>query len=74
MAQQKVVMKVFAMTDDKTRQKAMEAVTDVVGVNSITATLNDQMMTVIGEMDTGTVVIKVKKKVGKIDVLSIGPA
>ncbi|KAL9164520.1 hypothetical protein ABFS82_06G109500 [Erythranthe guttata] len=71
---QKVVMKVFAMTDDKTRQKAMEAVTDVVGVNSITATLNDQMMTVIGEMDTGTVVIKVKKKVGKIDVLSIGPA
>ncbi|KAL7108395.1 hypothetical protein ACP275_06G109800 [Erythranthe tilingii] len=74
MAQQKVVMKVLTMTDDKTRQKAMEAVTDVVGVDSITATLNDQMMTVIGEMDTANVVMKVKKRVGKVDVLSIGPA
>ncbi|PSS33079.1 Heavy metal-associated isoprenylated plant protein [Actinidia chinensis var. chinensis] len=70
---QKVVLKVMTMTDDKTKQKAMEAAADIYGVDSIAADLKDQKLTVIGEMDTVAVVKKLKK-VGKVDIISIGPA
>ncbi|KAD4584862.1 hypothetical protein E3N88_22463 [Mikania micrantha] len=53
------------MTDDKTKQKAIEAAADIYGVDSITAELKDQKLTVIGEMDTVAVVKKLKK-VGKV--------
>ncbi|KAL7098757.1 hypothetical protein ACP275_09G038000 [Erythranthe tilingii] len=71
---QKVVMKVLTMADEKTRKKAMEAAADVLGVDSIAVDLNDQKMTVIGEMNTDDVVKKVREKVGKVEVLSTGPA
>ncbi|KAD4584880.1 hypothetical protein E3N88_22481 [Mikania micrantha] len=58
---QKVVLKVLTMTDDKTKQKAIEAAADIYGVDSITAELKDQKLTVIGEMDTVAVVKKLKK-------------
>ena len=70
---QKVVLKVMTMTDEKTKQKAMEAAADIYGVDSIAADLKDQKLTVIGEMDTVAVVKKLKK-VGKVDIISIGPA
>ncbi|PIN13467.1 Copper chaperone [Handroanthus impetiginosus] len=73
MAQQKVVMKILTMTDEKTKQKAIEAAADILGVDSIAADLKDQKLTVVGEMDA-VAVVKNLKKVGKIDILSVGPA
>ncbi|XP_073127670.1 heavy metal-associated isoprenylated plant protein 39 [Henckelia pumila] len=70
---QKVVLKVLTMTDEKTKQKAIEAAADIFGVDSIAADLKDQKLTVIGEMDAVAVVKKLKK-VGKVDIVSVGPA
>ncbi|XP_011048779.1 PREDICTED: uncharacterized protein LOC105142715 [Populus euphratica] len=61
MAQQKVVLKVLTMTDDKTKKKAIEAAADIFGVDSIAVDLKDQKLTVIGLMDTVAVVKKLKK-------------
>uniref|UniRef100_A0A3Q7FEU1 HMA domain-containing protein n=1 Tax=Solanum lycopersicum TaxID=4081 RepID=A0A3Q7FEU1_SOLLC len=65
MAQMKVVMKVLTMSDEKTKQKAIEAAADILGVDSIAADLKEQKLTVIGEMDAVAVVKKLKKAVGK---------
>lgn len=43
------------------------------GIDSIAADLKEQKMTVIGEMDTVAIAKKLKK-IGKIDILSVGPA
>lgn len=43
------------------------------GVDSIAADLKDQKMTITGEMDTIAIAKKLKK-LGKIDVVSVGPA
>ncbi|CAN4087772.1 unnamed protein product [Withania somnifera] len=69
----KVVMKVLTMSDEKTKQKAIEAAADILGVDSIAADLKEQKLTVIGEMDAVAVVKKLKKAVGKVDILSVGP-
>ncbi|KAL6123242.1 hypothetical protein ACLB2K_075764 [Fragaria x ananassa] len=73
MAQQKVVLKVLTMTDEKTKQKAIEAAADIFGIDSIAADLKDQKLTVVGMMDPVAVVKKLKK-VGKVDIVSVGPA
>ncbi|KAL6903434.1 hypothetical protein ACP4OV_004247 [Aristida adscensionis] len=73
MAPQKVVLKVSSMTDEKVKQKAMETVADIYGIDSIAADHKDQKMTVIGEMDTVSIAKKLKK-FGKIDIVSVGPA
>ncbi|KAL0912885.1 hypothetical protein M5K25_016299 [Dendrobium thyrsiflorum] len=74
MAQKKIILKILAMNDEKTKQKAIEAVADIyAGVDSIAADLKDQKMTVIGEMDTVAIAKKLKK-IGKIDIISVGPA
>ncbi|MED6143432.1 hypothetical protein PIB30_006006 [Stylosanthes scabra] len=61
------------MTDDKTKKKAIEAAADIFGIDSIAADINEQKLTVIGEMDAVAVVKKLKK-IGKVDILSVGPA
>ncbi|XP_061369539.1 heavy metal-associated isoprenylated plant protein 39-like isoform X2 [Gastrolobium bilobum] len=66
MAQQKVVLKVLTMIDDKTKKKAIEAAADIFDVK-------EQKLTVIGQMDPVAVVKKLKK-VGKVDIISVGPA
>lgn len=43
------------------------------GVDSIAADLKDQKMTITGEMDTVAIAKKLKK-LGKIDIVSVGPA
>ncbi|KAF7852354.1 hypothetical protein BT93_L0907 [Corymbia citriodora subsp. variegata] len=48
---QKVVLKIMTMTDDRTKQKAIEAAADIYGVDSIAADMKDQKLTVIGKMD-----------------------
>ncbi|KAJ8642860.1 hypothetical protein MRB53_004608 [Persea americana] len=73
MAQQKVVIKVSAMTDQRTKQKAMGAVSDIYGIDSIAVDLKDQKITVIGQMDTIAIAKKLKK-LGKLDIVSVGPA
>ncbi|XP_008813819.1 heavy metal-associated isoprenylated plant protein 12-like [Phoenix dactylifera] len=73
MAQQKVVLKILAMNDAKTKQKAIEAAADIYGIDSIAADLKDQKMTITGEMDT-VAIAKRLKKIGKIDIISVGPA
>ena len=42
------------------------------GVNSIEADLKEQMLTIIGQMDTIAIAKKLKK-IGKIDIVSVGP-
>ncbi|XP_078161714.1 heavy metal-associated isoprenylated plant protein 39-like [Carex rostrata] len=73
MAPQKVVLKLLSMIDEKTKQKAMEAVADIYGVDSIAADLKEQKLTIIGEMDTVKIAKKLKK-IGKVDIVSVGPA
>ncbi|XVE64226.1 hypothetical protein DITRI_Ditri07aG0084100 [Diplodiscus trichospermus] len=70
---QKVVLKILTMTDDKTKQKAMEAAADIYGVDSIAADVKDQKVTVIGQMDA-VAVVKMLKKLGKVDIVAVGPA
>ncbi|RWR72176.1 heavy metal-associated isoprenylated plant protein 39-like protein isoform X1 [Cinnamomum micranthum f. kanehirae] len=73
MAQQKVVIKVTAMIDQRTKQKAMGAISDIYGIDSIAVDLKDQKITVIGQMDTLAMAKKLKK-LGKVDIVSVGPA
>ncbi|XP_009398015.1 heavy metal-associated isoprenylated plant protein 39-like isoform X2 [Musa acuminata AAA Group] len=70
---QKVVLKVLAMTDERAKRKAMEAVADIYGIDSIAADLKEQKMTIIGEMDAVKIANKLKK-IGKVDIVSVGPA
>ncbi|EYU18239.1 hypothetical protein MIMGU_mgv11b021395mg [Erythranthe guttata] len=67
-------MKVLEMKDEKTKKKAIEAAADITGVLSIESDLDAQTLVVIGEMDSVALLKKLKSKVGKIEVLSIGPA
>ncbi|XP_017240732.2 heavy metal-associated isoprenylated plant protein 39 isoform X1 [Daucus carota subsp. sativus] len=71
--QQKVVLKVMTMTDDKSKKKAMEAAADCYGIDSISVDLKEQKITVIGEMDS-VGLVKRLKKVAKVDIISVGPA
>uniref|UniRef100_A0ACD5USU7 Uncharacterized protein n=1 Tax=Avena sativa TaxID=4498 RepID=A0ACD5USU7_AVESA len=73
MAPQKVVLKVSSMSDERVKQKAMETVADIYGIDSIAADLKDQKMTVIGDMDTVTIAKRLRK-FGRIDIISVGPA
>lgn len=43
-------------------------------MDSIAADVKDQKLTVIGVMDAVAVVKKLAKKVGKVDLISVGPA
>ncbi|XP_039028977.1 heavy metal-associated isoprenylated plant protein 39-like isoform X1 [Hibiscus syriacus] len=67
------VLKVLTMTDEKTKKKAIEAAADIYGVDSIAADLEEQKLTVVGQMDA-VAVVKRLKKVGKVDIVSVGPA
>ncbi|XP_068640566.1 heavy metal-associated isoprenylated plant protein 39-like isoform X2 [Aristolochia californica] len=73
MFKQKVVIKLPAMADEKTKQKAIEAAADIYGIDSIAADLKEQKMTIIGEMDTVAIAKKLKK-IGRVEIVSVGPA
>ncbi|KAG6383328.1 hypothetical protein SASPL_110736 [Salvia splendens] len=70
---QKVVVRLLTTTDEKTKQKAIEAAADILGVDSISADVKEQKVTVVGDMDA-VAVVKRLKKVGKLDIVSVGPA
>ncbi|KAL5720936.1 hypothetical protein ACHQM5_013559 [Ranunculus cassubicifolius] len=61
------------MADTKTKQKAMEAVADIQGVDSILAYTKDSKLTIVGEMDPVQIVLKLKK-IGNADIMSLEPA
>ncbi|CAL5069087.1 unnamed protein product [Urochloa decumbens] len=67
-----VVLKVSSMSDERVKQKAMETVADIYGIDSIGADHKEQKMTVIGDMDPVEIAKKLKKY-GKIDIVSVGP-
>ncbi|KAH7690656.1 Copper chaperone domain-containing protein [Dioscorea alata] len=74
MAQQKkVVLKLLSMNDEKTKKKAIEAVAEIYGIDSIAADHKEQKMTITGEMDTFLIAKKLKK-IGKVDIVSVGSA
>ncbi|GAY39097.1 hypothetical protein CUMW_041760, partial [Citrus unshiu] len=68
-----VVLKMMTMNDEKTKQKAIEAAADIYGVDSITADLKEQKLIIIGDMDAVAIAKKLKK-IGKIEIVSVGPA
>ncbi|KAH9719606.1 hma domain-containing protein [Citrus sinensis] len=70
---QVVVLKMMTMNDEKTKQKAIEAAADIYGVDSITADLKEQKLIIIGDMDAVAIAKKLKK-IGKIEIVSVGPA
>ncbi|KAH6770875.1 Copper transport protein family [Perilla frutescens var. hirtella] len=61
------------MTDEKTKQKAIEAAADIFGVDWICADVKEQKVGVVGEMDVVALVKKLKK-VGKVDIVWVGPS
>lgn len=63
----------MTMNDEKTKQKAIEAVANIYGVDSIAADLKEQTLTVTGEMDAVAIAKKLKK-IGKVDIVSVGPS
>ncbi|MBA0754769.1 hypothetical protein Gogos_021152, partial [Gossypium gossypioides] len=63
----------MTMNDEKTKKKAIEAVADIYGVDSIAADVKEQKLIVIGEMDTVAIAKKLKK-IGKVDIVTVGPA
>ncbi|XP_047324925.1 heavy metal-associated isoprenylated plant protein 39-like [Impatiens glandulifera] len=67
-------MKVMNMSDAKTKRKAMEAAVDIYGVDSIVADLKEQKLTVVGNIDPVAMATKLRKAVGKVDIISVGPA
>ncbi|KAL3599049.1 hypothetical protein D5086_006967 [Populus alba] len=68
-----VVLRMMTMNDEKTKQKAIEAVANIYGVDSIAADLKEQTLTVTGEMDAVAIAKKLKK-IGKVDIVSVGPS
>ncbi|XP_021294705.1 heavy metal-associated isoprenylated plant protein 39-like [Herrania umbratica] len=70
---QKVVLKIMTMNDEKTKKKALEAVANIYGVDSIAADLKEQKLTIIGEMDA-VAIAKRLKKIGKAEIVTVGPA
>lgn len=66
-----VTLKVASLTDDRARRKAMEAVADILGVDSIAVDMKDRKLTVVGGVDT-LVVVKKLKRFGKVEVMSVG--
>ncbi|KAG6782764.1 hypothetical protein POTOM_012179 [Populus tomentosa] len=63
----------MTMNDEKTKQKAIEAVANIYGVDSIAADLKEQRLTVTGEIDAVAIAKKLKK-IGKVDIVSVGPS
>ncbi|KAJ9550785.1 hypothetical protein OSB04_014830 [Centaurea solstitialis] len=68
----KVVLKVDAHCD-KDRMKVLQAVSGVLGVESLAMDLNAKKMTVIGDIDPVAVVRKLRKR-WHTEIVTVGPA
>ncbi|KAF5201898.1 Heavy metal-associated isoprenylated plant protein [Thalictrum thalictroides] len=72
---QKVVIKIFSMNDTRSRRKAMEIAVSIPGVTSVELQGDEKnQIAIIGEgIDSTCLTIKIRKKVGYTEIVSITP-
>ncbi|KAK7837382.1 heavy metal-associated isoprenylated plant protein 39 [Quercus suber] len=69
----KVVLKLGLEESNKSKQKAMKAVSSLAGVDSISMDMKDKKLTVTGDIDPVDVVNKLRK-LCFTEIVSVGPA
>ncbi|XP_078427492.1 heavy metal-associated isoprenylated plant protein 39-like [Wolffia australiana] len=72
-AELKLIVKVPGMMDETSKQKTIETVAAIYGVDSIAADLKESKVTIIGKIDVVEVAKKLKK-FGSVEIVSAGPA
>ncbi|KAF9664214.1 hypothetical protein SADUNF_Sadunf17G0132800 [Salix dunnii] len=68
----KAVLK-LDLHDDKDKKRAMQKVTGLPGVDSISMDMKDKKLTVVGDIDAADIVAKLRK-LCHTDIISVGPA
>ncbi|XP_027110213.1 heavy metal-associated isoprenylated plant protein 39-like [Coffea eugenioides] len=68
----KVVLK-LEFSDDKVKQKVMQKVSGLVGIESVAIDNKDKKLTVVGDIDAVKIVSKLRK-LCYTDIVSVGPA
>ncbi|KAL1342464.1 hypothetical protein HN51_029023 [Arachis hypogaea] len=69
----KVILRVEALHERKCKKKAMKIVSNIAGIESVSVDMNENKLTLTGEMDAVEVVGKLRK-LCHTEILSVGPA